>query len=89
LNTAEVAELVQQNDVVTIKADKTRTSPEIDKLLVELGNSGRGIPFYAVFPGRGGAPITFDGLITQQQVLDALRRAGPSVAAEQTAWASP
>ena len=60
--------------MVAIKADKTQESPEIDQLLVELGNTGRGIPFYAVYPGRGGDPITFDGLITQQQVLDAWSR---------------
>ncbi len=78
LNTQQVARLVQQNRVVTIRADKTRHNPEIDALLVELGNPGRGIPYYAFYPGRGGDPITLDGLISQQQVLDALRRAGPS-----------
>lgn len=78
LNTTEVAKLVQQNRVVTIKADKTQHNAEIDALLVELGNPGRGIPYYAVYPGRGGDPITMDGLISQQQVLDALQQAGPS-----------
>jgi thiol:disulfide interchange protein len=78
LNTSEVAKTVAKNEVVTIKADKTQTSPEIDQLLVELGNAGRGIPFYAIYPGSGGDPITFDGLITQQQVLTALEEAGPS-----------
>jgi thiol:disulfide interchange protein len=76
LNTETVAKWIRQNGVVAIRADKTQTSPEIDQLLVELGNTGRGIPYYAVFPGRGGEPITFDGLITQQQVLDALEQAG-------------
>ena len=76
LNRTEVAKRVQQLDAVTLKADKTQASPEIDQLLVELGNAGRVIPFYAVFPGRGGEPITFGGLISQQQVLDALDQAG-------------
>jgi thiol:disulfide interchange protein len=73
-----VARRVREHGVITIKADKTQSSPEIDALLVELGNPGRGIPFYAVYPGRGGDPITFDGLISRQQVLDALEQAGPS-----------
>ena len=76
LNRTEVAKRVRQLEAVTLKADKTQASPEIDKLLVELGNAGRVIPFYAVYPGRGGDPITFGGLISQQQVLDALEQAG-------------
>jgi thiol:disulfide interchange protein len=79
LNTEDVANLVTRNGVIPITADKTQRRPDIDDLLVELGNPGRGIPFYAVYPGGGGEPITFDGLITRQQVLDALERAGPSV----------
>ncbi|MHB8951817.1 MAG: hypothetical protein ACYC4U_02435 [Pirellulaceae bacterium] len=75
MNTEKVAQWVQQHGVIAIKADKTQSRPDIDQLLVELGNAGRGIPFYAIFPGRGGEPITFDGLITQQQVLDALAQA--------------
>ncbi len=78
LNTEKVEEFVTKNGIVTIKADKTHDRPDIDKLLVELGNVGEAIPFYAVYPGNGGAPITFDGLITQQTVLDALQQAGPS-----------
>ncbi len=76
MNTDEVAKWIRQNGVVAMKADKTQESPDIDQLLVELGNTGRGIPFYAIYPGRGGEPITFDGLITQQQVLDALEAGG-------------
>jgi thiol:disulfide interchange protein len=76
LNRTEVAKRVRQLEAVTLKADKTQASPEIDKLLVELGNAGRVIPFYAIYPGRGGDPITFGGLISQQQVLDALEQAG-------------
>ena len=75
LNRTEVAKRVRQLNAVTLKADKTQASPEIDKLLVQLGNAGRVIPFYAVYPARGGDPITFGGLISQQQVLDALEQA--------------
>jgi thiol:disulfide interchange protein len=78
LNTSDVKAVVEKNGVVAIRADKTRTSPDIDALLVELGNTGRGIPFLAIYPADGSAPILFDGLITKQMVLDALAEAGPS-----------
>ena len=43
------------------------------------------IPYRAICPGAGGDPITFDGPVTQQRVLDALEEAGPS--AEETSVA--
>lgn len=78
MNRIDVKKQLDQLRAVAIKADKTQKSPEIDQLLVELGNAGRVIPYYAIYPGRGGDPITFGGLITKQQVLDALEKAGPS-----------
>jgi hypothetical protein len=71
-------ELVQKNGVVPLKADKTGDAPEVDALLVELGNISKGIPFYAIFPGNGAPPILFDGLLTQNQVIEKLEQAGPS-----------
>jgi len=76
LNRTEVARRIEQLNAVALKADKTQADPEIDKLLVELGNAGRVIPFYAVFPAGGGEPITLGGLVSQRQVLDALEQAG-------------
>ncbi len=56
-----------------MKADKTEPEPEIDQFLKELGNPTGNIPYYAIFPGHGGDPITFgNGLITQNQLLDKL-----------------
>jgi suppressor for copper-sensitivity B len=79
LNRKGTAKLVEELGVVPLKADKTREAPEVEALLRELGNASGGIPFYAIFPGNGGAPITFgDGLITQGQVLERLQEAGPS-----------
>jgi thiol:disulfide interchange protein len=69
---------ITMNRAIAMKADKTRGNAEADALLVELGNVGRGIPFLVVYPAGGGEPMTFDGPILQQQVLDALNRAGPS-----------
>ena len=81
LNRFKTSELVKRNGVIALKADKSQGAPhvhEVDRLLEELGNSGKAIPFYAIYPGDGGKPILFDGLISQQQVLDALEKAGPS-----------
>jgi thiol:disulfide interchange protein len=71
--------LVEELGVVTLKADKTRDAPEVDALLRELGNTGAAIPFYAVFPGNGGDPIVHNkALLTQGQIAEMLRQAGPS-----------
>lgn len=78
MNRANVEDLVAANGVIAIRADKTHDNPEIDALLTDLGNPGAVIPFLAIFPGDGSEPITFDGPITQQTVLDALKKAGPS-----------
>jgi hypothetical protein len=71
-------EWVQKNGVVPLKADKSGDAPDVDALLVELGNIGKGIPFYAIFPGDGRSPILFDGFLTQNQVIEKLKEAGPS-----------
>jgi len=78
LNTRKTSALITKNRVVTIKADKTHAAPDVDKLLKELGNAAKALPFYAIYPAGGGKPILFDGLLSQKQVLDALKQAGPS-----------
>ncbi len=86
LNIPETKKLVEQNGVVTLRADtKTGPTQEIHKLMIELGNTGGGIPFYAIYPGDGGNVITFDSFITPTQVQDLLRKAGPSVTRMSTA----
>jgi suppressor for copper-sensitivity B len=80
LNTFDTKRLVLENDVVTLKADKThrRTSEDVNQLLVELGNFGKTVPFLAIYPADGDQPILLDGLISKAQVLTALNQAGPS-----------
>ena len=79
MNVKQVKQWVEENHVVPIKADKTRRpSPEVDKLLVELGNAAKAIPFCAVYPADGSEPIILRGPISKQQVLDSLKQAGPS-----------
>jgi thiol:disulfide interchange protein len=66
----------------------TNENPEANALLEALGNKGHTLPFVAVFPAeRPNRPILLDGLITQGQILKALRSAGPSQAGGGTATA--
>jgi hypothetical protein len=45
--------LVEDNDIVVIKADKTDEAPDVNSLLRELGNESAAIPYFAVFrPGQ-------------------------------------
>jgi len=80
INKQATKQLVEANDVITLKADKTQPAPEVDELLQRLGNKAGSIPFYAVFPaGNPNTPILLDGMFTSPQpILDALEKAGPS-----------
>jgi len=54
---------ITDHKIVALKADKTKDSPEIDALLVRLGNRAKAIPFYAIYPaGRPEKPILLDGV---------------------------
>ena len=75
---AEVTrEFITSNKIVAIKADKTRESPDIDALLVKLGNPAKAIPFYVIYPaGQPDKPIVLDGVFASpDRVLEALKRA--------------
>ena len=80
LNTQETKELVLKNNVVTLKADKTHKnrSQPVNDLLVQLGNRGKTIPFVAVYPAGVAEPVTLSGLITKDEILRTLEKAGPS-----------
>jgi thiol:disulfide interchange protein len=79
---------LEENNIVFLVADLTEDNPEANKLLEALGNKGHTLPFVAVFPaGDPNRPILMDGLITQKQVLTALRDAGPSQVTGGTATA--
>ena len=68
---------ITNNNIVAIKADKTKDSPDIDALLVKLGNHAKAIPFYAIYPaGQPDKPIVLDGVfLSPDRVLEALRKA--------------
>ena len=86
MNRSRTKQLVEANGVVTLKADSSRPSSEIDTLLEDLGNAAGTLPFYAVYPADGTDPIVFGGPITQGYILEILVGAGPS--AEQKRVAS-
>ena len=79
MNIQRTKEFVEANGIATVKADKTRTTPEVDALLHSLGNAAGAIPFYAIFPaGEPNKPILLNGILTPSRILGELRRAGPS-----------
>ena len=84
---------VEANDIVMMKADKTKKSdwPEIDELLIILGNPSRQIPFYAIFPaGRPNDPIVMDGLYTSPAAfIKKLKEVAPKVVDKETPAVEP
>ncbi|MEK6234438.1 MAG: hypothetical protein N2C14_06980 [Planctomycetales bacterium] len=58
-------------------ADKTAHNQEIDDLLTAL--KGYSLPIVAIFPASNPRkPIILRDVYTQSQLLDALKKAGPS-----------
>jgi len=51
-------------------------------MLLDLGNKQKAIPFLAIYPAGGRDPIILEGPVVQSQVVEALKKAGPSAAAE-------
>jgi thiol:disulfide interchange protein DsbD len=84
LNTRDVKNTVDELGVATLVADYTETPDELQTVINSLG--GNGVPVVAVFPaGDPNRPFVFIGGYTKQQLLDALREAGPSKKSEQVA----
>jgi thiol:disulfide interchange protein len=69
--------LVERNGVVTLIADWTDGNPVIKQALEELNS--RSIPLLAIYPADPMQEvIVLPDVVTQSDVLAALRRAGPS-----------
>jgi thiol:disulfide interchange protein len=84
IETSKVKTEIERNRVVPLLADWTDGSPEIKLMLESL--QSKSIPVLAVFPAarsgdRPPEPIVLRDLITETQVLSAIREAGPSRAA--------
>jgi len=81
IETTRVKKAIEANRVVPLLADWTEESPEIKAMLETL--QSRSIPVLAVFPASAAnepprEPIILRDLITESQVLEALKQAGPS-----------
>ncbi|NBT14193.1 MAG: hypothetical protein EBS56_11555 [Planctomycetia bacterium] len=81
IETTRVKQAIEANRVVPLLADWTEESPEIKSMLETL--QSRSIPVLAVFPASAANepprdPIILRDLITESQVLEALKQAGPS-----------
>ncbi len=75
---ASVLRLVTANGVVPMLADWTDRSPTIKKVLNGLHCNS--IPALAIWPAEpaNGDPIVLPDVLRESQVLDALKKAGPS-----------
>jgi len=81
IETSKVKAEIERNRVVPLLADWTDGSPEIKAMLESL--QSKSIPVLAIFPApRPGKsapePIILRDLITESQVLTAIKAAGPS-----------
>ena len=81
IETSRVKAAIESNRIVPLLADWTEESPEIKAMLETL--QSRSIPVLAVFPAGPPNqpprdPIVLRDLITESQVLEAIRTAGPS-----------
>lgn len=82
MDTQKTRRFLEDNNVELLVADLTEPAPEIDELMVSLGNTGKAIPFYAIFPAGGGEPITFSDVPLRQQTLLAYLKQAVAVGAE-------
>lgn len=78
INRQQVKEVVEKNGVVAVKADWTDANDAIKSKLAEL--SSNSIPVLAIYPAGKGPEdvIVLRDVVTQQQVLEALGKAGAS-----------
>jgi len=77
LNTPEIHGAIDSAGVVPFLADWTHADPEVTESLEMLGS--KQVPVLAIYPaGKPDAVIVLRGGYTQQTLLDALERAGPS-----------
>jgi thiol:disulfide interchange protein len=73
----DVKQLIEQNDIVAMKADWTSANPDLEEELKRLGR--KQIPVLAIYPaGKPNEVLVLDGLVWKQQVLSTIRRAGAS-----------
>ena len=75
MNVSSTKRFFEENEVIALKADRD-ASPEVDQLLVELGNTQTAIPYYAIFSPGLKEPIHFGGnVLTSSTVISEIERA--------------
>jgi thiol:disulfide interchange protein/DsbC/DsbD-like thiol-disulfide interchange protein len=80
INTNDVKNVVESTGVVPLLADWTDGSDDLREILRSLGHNE--IPVLAIYPAdRPNEPIILSGILTEGQVLAAIKQAGPSRAA--------
>lgn len=75
MNTKRNKTFFEENEVVSLKADKGKIPDEVKDILTELGNPKELIPYYAIYGPGLSKPITLEGPITQNQVAEAIEKA--------------
>ena len=87
INTHETGRLIRELNAVPMLADWTEWNTEIQSHLGELGENS--IPLLVIYPGGSpDAPIVLRDLVTQNDVLTALKQAGPSLTTPRSSIAS-
>lgn len=82
LSTEDVSQKMMEQGVVKMKADWTKADPVITQYLKKHGRSG--VPLYLLFNGKAGEkPEVLPQVLTQDNVLSALKRLPLSVAKAQ------
>lgn len=88
IHTKKVKDWVEKNGVVAMEADMTEYPPHIKDKLNELESIS--IPVLAIYkPGDTETPIVLRDLLSEKDVLEALKEAGPSRALEASAASVP
>jgi thiol:disulfide interchange protein len=74
LSSGAIRDAVAQNRVVIMKADTSHKNPKLMKMI-----GANAVPALAIFPADNpNRPIVFRDMYTVADVLDALKKAGPS-----------
>lgn len=82
INTADTKKVIEELDAVAMYADWSEHGEEIKDKLEQL--KSRSIPLLAIYPGSDPSnPIILRDIVTQAQVIEALRRAGASLSSSE------
>lgn len=72
LSTAAVREAFDTHDVTYLKGDWTNQDPEITAFLRSFNRDG--LPFYALYPGKGREPVVLPPVLTEAAVVAEIRQ---------------